>query len=453
MGKLFGTDGMRGTANVFPMTPEMSLRVGKAVAHVFRTSSKGKRSKPKFVIGKDTRISGYMLENALTSGLVSMGADVVLVGPMPTPAIAHLTKSLNANAGIVISASHNPAEDNGIKIFSGDGFKLPDDVEEEIEKYLLDEDISAEHIKAEMIGKATRVNDARGRYIEFSKNSIDNMSLSNIKVVLDCANGAAYSVAPSIFEELGAEVFVLNNTPDGLNINKDCGALHPEKMQEAVKVHKADIGIALDGDADRVIVCDENGNNVDGDCIIAISAINLKQKGMLKNNTVVTTVMANKGFEAAMKEHNIKVVSTKVGDRYVIEEMRRNNYNLGGEQSGHIIFLDEITTGDGIISGLQILRIMKETGKSLSELTKCMKTFPQTLINVAVKKKPEIETLKNVSAKIKDTEKKLGDTGRVLVRYSGTQHICRVMVEGKNKKEIEKYAKLIADAIKKETGV
>lgn len=453
MGKLFGTDGMRGTANVFPMTPEMSLRVGKAVAHVFRNSSKGMRSKPKFVIGKDTRISGYMLENALTSGLVSMGADVVLVGPMPTPAIAHLTKSLNANAGIVISASHNPAEDNGIKIFSGDGFKLPDNVEEEIEKYLLDEDISAEHIKAEMIGKATRVNDARGRYIEFSKNSIDNMSLSNIKVVLDCANGAAYSVAPSIFEELGAEVFVLNNTPDGLNINKDCGALHPEKMQETVKVHKADIGIALDGDADRVIVCDENGNNVDGDCIIAISAINLKQKGMLKNNTVVTTVMANKGFEAAMKEHNIKVVSTKVGDRYVIEEMRKNNYNLGGEQSGHIIFLDEITTGDGIISGLQILRIMKETGKSLSELAKCMKTFPQTLINVAVKKMPEIETLKNVSTKIKDTEKKLGNTGRVLVRYSGTQNICRVMVEGKNIKEIQKYAKLIADAIKKETGV
>lgn len=453
MGKLFGTDGMRGTANVFPMTPEMSLRVGKAVAHVFRNCSKGKCSKPKFVIGKDTRISGYMFENALTAGLVSMGADVVLVGPMPTPAIAHLTKSLNANAGIVISASHNPAEDNGIKIFSGDGFKLPDDIEEEIEKHLLDRDINAEHIKAEMIGKATRVNDARGRYIEFSKNSIGNMSLNKIKVVLDCANGAAYSVAPSIFEELGAEVVVLNNTPDGLNINKNCGAMHPEKMQETVKKNKADLGIALDGDADRVIVCDEKGNNVDGDRIIAISAIDLKEKGKLKNNTVVATVMANKGFEVAMKERNIKVVSTKVGDRYVIEEMRKNNYNLGGEQSGHIIFLDEVTTGDGIISGLQILRIMKETGKSLSELAKCMKTFPQTLINIDVKKKPEIETLKNVSVKIKEIEKKLGETGRLLVRYSGTQNICRVMIEGKNKKEIEKYAKLIADAIKKEIGV
>ena len=449
MGKLFGTDGIRGVANIFPMTPEMVLSIGKATAHVFK--EKCGKEKPKFVIGKDTRLSGYMIENALASGIVSVGADVLLVGPMPTPAIAHLTKALNADAGIVLSASHNPAEDNGIKIFSENGHKLSDNVEDEIEKYVLSGKIKTEHIKGDLIGKAHRVDDAKERYIEFAKASVESMSMKGLRVILDCANGAAYNTAPHILSELGAEVVVLNDRPDGLNINLDCGALHPEKMMEVVKEENAHIGIALDGDADRVIVCDENGKSVDGDHIIAICAINMKEKGTLKKNSVVVTIMTNKGFDIAMAKERIKVVKTKVGDRYVVDEMRKKGYVLGGEQSGHIIFSNYTTTGDGMISALQLLRIMKERGEKLSKLAECMTSLPQVLVNVDVKEKKDISKLK-VNKNIKDAESKLGEKGRVLVRYSGTQNLCRIMIEGENKREIQKIADDIAKTMKKELG-
>ena len=449
MGKLFGTDGIRGVANIFPMTPEMVLSIGKATAHVFK--EKCGKKKPKFVIGKDTRLSGYMIENALASGIVSVGADVLLVGPMPTPAIAHLTKALNADAGIVLSASHNPAEDNGIKIFSENGHKLSDNVEDEIEKYVLSGKIKTEHIKGDLIGKAHRVDDAKERYIEFAKASVESMSMKGLRAILDCANGAAYNTAPHILSELGVEVVVLNDRPDGLNINLDCGALHPEKMMEVVKEENAHIGIALDGDADRVIVCDENGKSVDGDHIIAICAINMKEKGTLKKNSVVVTIMTNKGFDIAMAKERIKVVKTKVGDRYVVDEMRKKGYVLGGEQSGHIIFSNYTTTGDGMISALQLLRIMKERGKKLSKLAECMTSLPQVLVNVDVKEKKDISKLK-VNKNIKDAESKLGEKGRVLVRYSGTQNLCRIMIEGENKREIQKIANDIAKTMKKELG-
>ncbi len=449
MGKLFGTDGIRGVANIFPMTPEMVLSIGKATAHVFK--EKCGKKKPKFVIGKDTRLSGYMIENALASGIVSVGADVLLVGPMPTPAIAHLTKALNADAGIVLSASHNPAEDNGIKIFSENGHKLSDNVEDEIEKYVLSGKIKTEHIKGDLIGKALRVDDAKERYIEFAKASVESMSMKGLRAILDCANGAAYNTAPHILSELGVEVVVLNDRPDGLNINLDCGALHPEKMMEVVKEENAHIGIALDGDADRVIVCDENGKSVDGDHIIAICAINMKEKGTLKKNSVVVTIMTNKGFDIAMAKERIKVVKTKVGDRYVVDEMRKKGYVLGGEQSGHIIFSNYTTTGDGMISALQLLRIMKERGEKLSKLAECMTSLPQVLVNVDVKEKKDISKLK-VNKNIKDAESKLGEKGRVLVRYSGTQNLCRIMIEGENKREIQKIADDIAKTMKKELG-
>lgn len=450
MKKLFGTDGIRGIANIFPMTPEVVLNIGKATAHVFKEKYGKKR--PKLVIGRDTRLSGCMIENALTSGILSVGADVFLVGHMPTPAIAHLTKSLNVDAGMVISASHNPAADNGIKIFSGGGYKLSDDAEEEIENYILTEKVKTEHITGSLIGNAYSVNDAKGRYIEFAKASVKGLSLQGLKVVLDCANGAAYNTAPHVLRELGAEVVVLNDRPDGLNINLNCGALHPEKMIEVVKKEKADIGIALDGDADRVIVCDEKGNNVDGDHIIAICAIYLKEKRTLTKNCVVTTIMTNKGFDIAMDKKNIRVVKTKVGDRYVIDEMKKKGYVLGGEQSGHIIFSNYTTTGDGIISALQLLRIMKEKGEKLSKLKACMESLPQVLINVKVKEKRDIDTLE-VKKYIRKTEERLGKKGRVLVRYSGTENLCRVMIEGEHKREIQKMANDIAQGIKKEIGV
>ena len=450
MEKLFGREGIRGIANIFPMTPEVVLNIGKATAHVFK--EKYGKKKPKLVIGRDTRLSGCMIENALTSGILSVGADVLLVGHVPTPAIAHLTKSLNVDAGIVISASHNPAADNGIKIFSGDGYKLSDDVEEEIENYILTEKVKTEHITGSLIGNAYSVDDAKGRYIEFAKASVKSLSIKGLKIVLDCANGAAYNTAPQVLRELGAEVIVLNDRPDGLNINLNCGALHPENMKEVVKKEKADIGIALDGDADRVIVCDEKGNNVDGDHIIAICAIYLKEKGTLTKNCVVTTIMTNKGFDIAMDKKNIHVVKTKVGDRYVIDEMKKKGYVLGGEQSGHIIFSNYTTTGDGIISALQLLGVMREKGEKLSKLKECMKSLPQVLINVKVKEKKDIDTLE-VKKYIRKTEEKLGQKGRVLVRYSGTENLCRIMIEGEHKKEIQKMANEIAHGIKKEIGV
>lgn len=444
MKKLFGTDGVRGKANIYPMNAETALKLGKAAATVFMNGKK----RHKIVIGKDTRISCYMIENALTSGILSMGVDVLLVGPMPTPAISHLTKSFAADAGIVISASHNPAEDNGIKFFDSNGFKLSDETEKKIEELAFSE-IKVEHITGELLGRAKRIDDAQGRYIEFAKNSINNLSLKGLKIVLDCANGAAYKVSPLIFEELGAHVITINNHPNGLNINDECGALHPEQMKKFVIQYEADIGIALDGDADRVIMVDENANEVDGDQIMAMCGSYMQKKGILNKNTIIATIMSNIGLEIAMKEKGITITRTLVGDRYVIEEMRKNNYNLGGEQSGHIIFLDYTKTGDGTISALQVLRIMKETGKKLSELAKCMKKLPQVIVNVDVKKRIDFETMPNVMEKIDKARKKLKNNGRVIVRYSGTQNAARIMVEGDNEKEINKHAKEIADEIKK----
>ncbi len=444
--KLFGTDGIRGKANMHPMTPEMALAVGKAVAKVFRRKNGHMH---KIVIGKDTRISGYMIETALTSGIVSAGVDVLLVGPLPTPAIAHLTKSMNADAGIVISASHNHASDNGIKIFDSRGLKLSGKIEQEIEQEIF----STKKQEGEnQIGKAFRISDAVGRYIEFAKASIANQPLEGLKVVLDCANGAAYKTAPTIFSELGAKLAVLNNFPNGSNINENCGALHPKIIQDEVRKQKADIGIALDGDADRVIVCDEKGEIVDGDQIMAICAIALKKQKKLQNNTVVTTVMSNKGFFDAMKENQIEVITTGIGDKFVIEKMLEHKAILGGEQSGHIIFLDYSTTGDGIITALQLLATIKNSKKKLSELAKQMKKYPQVLVNVKVKERKPIVQLKETSKKIAGAEKELGEHGRVFVRHSGTENLCRVMVEGKSLEQIKKIADRIALQVKKEIG-
>lgn len=449
--KLFGTDGIRGKANVYPITPEVALNVGKAVAKVF--SDWKVNGRHKIIIGKDTRLSGYMIESALTSGICSMGVDVYLVGPMPTPAIAHLAKSFNADAGIVISASHNEAIDNGIKIFSSDGLKLPDDVEKKIEELVLSSHIKSDYIQGDKIGKAYRINEAQGRYIEFAKNSIKSMSLKGLKMVLDCANGAAYKVAPKIFSELGAEVIVIGDHPDGLNINLNCGALHPENMIEKVKENKADLGIALDGDADRVVMVDEKGEFVDGDHILAICALDMKERGKLKKDTVVATVMSNIGFIKSMKESGIDVLKTPVGDRYVMEEMKKGGYSLGGEQSGHIMFADYVTTGDGIITALQILRVMKKSGKKLSELSSCITSYPQVLINVEVKEKKNFDKMIGVKKTIEEVNKELGDNGRILVRYSGTENIARIMIEGEDDKKIRHMADKIAGEIKKEIGI
>jgi phosphoglucosamine mutase len=446
--KLFGTDGIRGIANTYPMTPEMALKIGKATADIFRNGKK----RHKILIGKDTRISGYILETALTAGICSMGVDVLLVGPIPTPAVAHLTKSLCADAAIMISASHNPPEHNGIKFFSSQGIKLPDSVEEEMEKIILSKDISAEHINGTLIGKAYRIDDARGRYIEFAKNSIENSSLAGLKMVLDCANGSAYSVAPDIFRELGADVVILNNNPDGLNINIECGSQHPEQMMKTVKKEKADIGIALDGDADRVTMVDENADFVDGDHIMAMCALDFMKRGKLNKNTLVATVYSNLGLDEAITKAGGRVVRVQNGDRYVIKEMLKHNYTIGGEQSGHIIFAHQTTTGDGVIASLQVLNLMKKTGKKLSELANCMHTYPQILKNLHVKEKKPFDEMPSVQKVLKDSEDRLKGRGRVFVRYSGTENICRIMVEGKDDKEIEGIAQDIYDAFKKEIG-
>jgi len=452
MRKLFGTDGIRGKANTYPMTADLALKLGQAAAIAFKKRlKKSDTEKIKVVIGKDTRLSGYVFEYALTSGLCSAGVDVFLVGPMPTPAIAHLTKSFAADVGVVISASHNPASDNGIKFFDKDGFKLPDELEEEIEA-VMETEIDTTKINGVNVGRAIRIDDAAGRYIEFTKNSIKNMSLSGIKLVLDCANGAAYKVAPPIFRELGAEVIVLNNKPDGLNINKDCGAMFPENLGEAVKKHKADIGIALDGDADRLIVVDEAGKVVNGDHLMAMCALDMKRRGKLNKNTVVVTVMTNIGFHKAMKQQGIEVAITKVGDRYVVEEMKKNNFMLGGEQSGHMIFFSRTTTGDGTLSALQVLALMKTSKKPMSELSKVMTSYPQTLLGVKVKEKKALEMLPTVKAKIRSAEEVLGTEGRVLVRYSGTSNKCRVMVEAKSQEQADTIAKNIADEVQKIIG-
>ena len=452
MRRLFGTDGIRGKANQYPMTADLALKLGQAAAVVFRKRlEKPDNEKVRVVIGKDTRLSGYVFEYALTSGLCSAGVDVFLVGPMPTPAIAHLTKSFACDVGIVISASHNPPGDNGIKFFDKDGFKLPDALEEEIED-VMDQPIDTSSVNGTRVGRAIRIDDAAGRYIEFTKNSIKNMSLAGLKLVLDCANGAAYKVAPPIFRELGAEVIVLNNYPNGLNINDNCGALFPETLGKAVLEHKAHLGIALDGDADRLIVVDEKGDVVNGDHIMAMCALDMKRRGKLDKDTVVVTVMTNIGFFKAMAKHGINVVTTQVGDRYVVEEMRNNNYMLGGEQSGHMIFFSRTTTGDGTLSALQVLALMKTSGKPMSELAKVMTSYPQTLVGVKVKDKPPIDSLPTVQEKISSAETILGSEGRVLVRYSGTSNKCRVMVEAKTQLQADTIAENISAEIQRVIG-
>ncbi|MBN1503165.1 phosphoglucosamine mutase [Candidatus Woesearchaeota archaeon] len=449
MRKLFGTDGVRGIANKYPITADLALKLGKAASVILRNGKK----KPVFLIGKDTRLSGYMLEYALTSGITSTGADVFLVGPMPTPAIAHLTRSFAADAGIVISASHNPAEDNGIKFFDNAGFKLPDSTEEKIEQLIFGKNLDTYNVPADQIGRAHRIDDADGRYIEFAKGSINNLSLKGIRIALDCANGAAYKVSPKIFAELGAELIVMYNKPDGQNINKECGALHPEIVRAAVLGHNADIGIALDGDADRIILVDEKGNILDGDQIMAMCALNLSEKDQLSNNAVVVTEYSNLAIDFLMQKQGMNVIRVKNGDRYVIEEMRKNHYNLGGEQSGHIIFLDHNTTGDGTIAALQVLKLMQNKNKKLSALAKVLDTLPQVLINVGVKKKLPFEQLPAVQEALSKAEKELGKEGRIIVRYSGTQMMARVMLEGRDDILIKKLANKIAESIKKEIGV
>jgi phosphoglucosamine mutase len=444
MRKLFGTDGIRGVANVHPMTTEIAMQLGRAVAHIF----KNKEGRHKILIGKDTRVSGYMLETALASGICSMGVDVLLVGPMPTPGIAFLTTDMRADAGIVISASHNPFQDNGMKIFCRDGFKLPDEKEGEIERLIFSKEIDSLRPTATEVGKAFRIDDAAGRYIVFLKKTIHrDLTLDGYKIVLDCAHGAAYKIAPHVFTELGAEVYPLGIEPDGININLDCGALYPKKLSQKVKEKGADIGIALDGDADRVIFVDERGTEVDGDHIMAMCAVDLLREKRLKKNTVVATVMSNIGLELALKKEGINLVRSKVGDRYILEEMRHHGYNFGGEQSGHIIFFDLNTTGDGILSALQVLAAMKKSNKTLSQLSAVMQKFPQVIENVEVTHKKDIETVPEIRKAIASAEEALLGKGRILVRYSGTQSLCRVMVEGQDESEIQDIAHNIAQVI------
>ncbi len=444
MGKLFGTDGIRGVANEYPITPDMAMQIGQATAYILK--KEGHRSR--IVIGKDTRLSGYMIESALVSGICSMGSDVILVGPVPTPGIAFLTTNLDADAGIVISASHNHYKDNGIKIFSKNGYKLTDEEEKKIEDLIFSKKLPTFLTDAESLGRAFREEDASGRYIVFLKHSFPrNLDLEEIKIVLDCANGATYKVAPTLFREMRAEVASLNVDPDGENINLNCGALYPEALAEAVVGDKADIGLAFDGDGDRLIAVDEKGDIVNGDKIIAICANRLKEEDVLKNNTVVTTVMSNLGLSIAFKEMGIRHVKTKVGDRYVLEEMLKNGSVIGGEDSGHVIFKEHHTTGDGILTALQLLSVMKKEKKPLSELAKIIKTFPQVLINVKVKRKAPLEEIPELRNVISKVEKELGDKGRVLVRYSGTQSICRVMIEGPTKDNTERFAKEIARVV------
>ncbi|MFN8600804.1 MAG: phosphoglucosamine mutase [Candidatus Binatia bacterium] len=447
--RLFGTDGVRGVANTEPMNSETALRLGRAVAHVFRRSPR----RHKILIGKDTRVSGYMLETAMASGICSMGVDVLLVGPMPTPGIAFLTRSLRADAGVVISASHNPFQDNGIKFFASDGFKLPDAVEAEIESLVFADSIDHLRPTASEIGKAFRIDDALGRYNVFVKNCFPrHLTLDGMKIVVDAANGAGYRVAPEVFEELGARVDTIACEPDGENINRDCGATHPEGLQKMVRERGADIGVALDGDADRCLLVDEKGELVDGDQILGVAARELKRNGQLAKDTVVATVMSNLGLEVALREMGIALKRTPVGDRYVVEEMVRGGYNLGGEQSGHVLFLDHNTTGDGLITALAILAIVAETKRPLSELARVMTRYPQLLINVPIRERRDLSGEPRVASAVQDVERTLGDRGRVLVRPSGTEALMRVMVEGEHEADVRRHAEAVAQVIREVAG-
>jgi phosphoglucosamine mutase len=449
MERLFGTDGIRGRANCYPVTPEVALQIGKALGHVLGASGHGSC---KAVIGKDTRLSGYMLETALTAGLVSMGVDVMLVGPVPTPAVAHLTRSLSADVGLMITASHNPFDDNGIKIFGRDGFKISDLIEADITRHIESGELSSEHIRSDQLGKAYRIEDARGRYIEFAKSTIKNHDLEGLKVVMDCANGAAYFIAPLIFKELGAKVIKASVEPDGYNINNQCGAMHPETVGKLVKKEKADVGIAFDGDADRIIFCDAQGRVVDGDRILAMCALSFKKQNRLANNTLVTTTMSNLGLIEAMNKAGIKVDVTDVGDRQVIERMRKTGANVGGEKSGHVILMDHATTGDGIITALQILSLLKQNNTTLAELADCMQEYPQKLVSLKVKARKPIESLPTLSRVIKQAREDLGTEGRLIVRYSGTENKIRLLVEARAPKAVDAWIKALTLAVHKDLG-
>ncbi len=442
--KLFGTDGIRGLANEPPMTPEVAFAVGSAIAHTARRGGRG----AKIVVGKDTRISGYMLETALAAGVCAMGGRVMLCGPIPTPAVAYLTTSMRADAGIVISASHNPFADNGIKIFGPDGFKLPDEQESEIERLMEDGSLAKRRPTGDKVGRAERVESAGGRYVTFVKNTLPReLSLDGVRVVVDAAHGAAYKVAPSIFAELGAEVIALGVKPNGRNINEGCGALHPQAMRDIVRSKKAQLGIALDGDADRLIVVDEKGDVVDGDAIMALCASRMLARGELKNGGLVATVMSNLGLERAITAMGGRLVRTAVGDRYVVEAMRRGGFSFGGEQSGHLIFLDHASTGDGLVAALQLLSIMIREQRPLSELAAtAMERVPQVLDSVTLAARKPLESMPTLSRLTKAHEERLGAEGRILVRWSGTEPKLRVMVEGPDEALIRSIARELCEA-------
>lgn len=449
--KIFGTDGVRGVANVEPVTAETALKLGRAAAHIITQLSHRERygaTRPKIVIGKDTRLSGYMLETALVAGITSLGVDVLLIGPLPTPGVAYITRALRADAGIVLTASHNPYEDNGIKFFRYDGYKLDDEVESRIEALVFSGEIESIRPTAGHIGRATRIDDALGRYVEYAKSSFPRqLTLENMRIVVDAANGAAYKSTPCILRELGADVLVQHNHPDGTNINLDCGSTYPEEIQRLVRETGAQIGISHDGDADRLLLCDEKGELVDGDEILAITGIDLLRKRQLAHDTIVATVMSNFGLNEAMEKHGGHVQRTQVGDRYVIEAMMHHGFNLGGEQSGHLIFGDYTTTGDGVISALQVLRIMVETGNNLAELKQCLHKFPQAQRNLRVTRQPPLEELPEVMKRVNEVEKTLSGRGRLLLRYSGTEPKIRLLIEARDQKEIDTFADEIAELL------
>jgi phosphoglucosamine mutase len=448
--KLFGTDGIRGEANRYPITPEIALRTGKAIGALLRAADPNRN---RVVIGKDTRLSGYMLETALTSGLVSGGMDVFLPGPLPTPAVAHLTQSMGCAAGIMLTASHNPYPDNGLKIFGPDGYKLNDDLEAALEAYILGESEEPEPLPPTAIGKAHRIDDARGRYIEFAKHTARKARLHDLKIVVDCGHGAAWSIAPLIFSELGAEVVETGTKPDGFNINHECGALHPQHAGALVREHGADLGISFDGDADRVIFTDAGGRPVSGDRILALCALALQAQGRLRGDTMAVTVMSNLGLHEAMKQNGIRVLTTAVGDRHVIECLRREGHSFGGENSGHLIFADQATTGDGILSALQVLAMMKRTGESLAELADCMTEFPQKLTNLNTVAKPPLESLPTLRVLIAEAEAAFGGAGRQLIRYSGTENKIRILVEHREQSVVDDWSRRFIEAVGHDIGI
>ncbi len=454
--RIFGTDGVRGTANIEPVTAETALKLGRAAGHVFKNlaNQPTARGRHKIVVGKDTRLSGYMLENALSSGILSMGVDVLFIGPLPTPGVAYVTRSLRADAGIVITASHNPYDDNGIKFFQADGYKLEDKVEHEIENLVFSGEIENIRPTAEDIGKAVRIDDALGRYIEHAKASFPRgMTLEGMRIVVDCAHGAAYKSTPCVLRELGAEVIVYGNQPDGKNINKDCGSMHPNLMCQKIWEHRADVGIAHDGDADRVLLCDEQGRLLDGDDIMAIASVDLLDQGILAEKTLVSTIMSNAGLDAVVSDAGGRTVRTAVGDKNVIDEMLRHGFNFGGEQSGHLIFRDYSTTGDGLVAALQMLRIMRARETPLSKLAQCWTRFPQLITNIAVREKRPFDEMDGVLKLVAEAETELKHhSGRVLLRYSGTEPKARLLIEGRDSATLEKWSHIIADVIKRQVG-